>query len=53
MIDVFPRSGMIKIGKQGENRAIRVRITPACAGNRSETEGRNAPVWDHPRVCGE
>ena len=24
MIDVFPRSGMIKIGKQGENRAIRV-----------------------------
>ena len=24
MIDVFPRSGMIKLGKQGENRAIQV-----------------------------
>lgn len=32
MIDVFPRSGMIKIGKQGENRAIRVILPNIRAG---------------------
>lgn len=32
MIDVVPRSGMIKIGKQGENRAIRVILPNIRAG---------------------
>ena len=32
MIDVFPRSGMIKLGKQGENRAIRVILPNIRAG---------------------
>lgn len=35
MIDVFPRSGMIKIGKQGENRAIRVILPNIRAGSGS------------------
>lgn len=35
MIDVFPRSGMIKIGKQGENRAIRVILPNLRAGSGS------------------
>ena len=33
--------------------AIRIRITPACAGNRSRS-GLKGFAWkDHPRVCGE
>lgn len=35
MIDVFPKSGMIKIGKQGENRAIRVILPNIRAGSGS------------------
>lgn len=35
MIDVFPRSGMIKIGKQGENRATRVILPNTRAGSGS------------------
>lgn len=35
MIDVFPRSGMIKIGKQGENRAIRAILPNIRAGSGS------------------
>ena len=35
MIDVFPRSGMIKIGKQGENRATRVILPNIRAGSGS------------------
>lgn len=35
MIDVFPRSGMIKIGKHGENRAIRVILPNIRAGSGS------------------
>ena len=35
MIDVFPRSGMIKLGKQGENRAIRVILPNIRAGSGS------------------
>ena len=35
MIDVFPRSGIIKIGKQGENRAIRVILPNIRAGSGS------------------
>ena len=35
MIDVFPRSGMIKLGKQGENRAIRVILPNILAGSGS------------------
>lgn len=35
MIDVFPRSGMIKIGKQGENRAVRVILPNIRAGSGS------------------
>lgn len=35
MIDVFPRSGMIKIGKQGENHAIRVILPNIRAGSGS------------------
>lgn len=35
MVDVFPRSGMIKIGKQGENRAIRIILPNIRAGSGS------------------
>lgn len=35
MIDVVPKSGMIKIGKQGENRAIRVILPNIRAGSGS------------------
>ena len=35
MIDVFPRSGMIKIGKQCENRAVRVILPNIRAGSGS------------------
>ena len=28
-------------------------ITPACAGNSSESKSRAARLQDHPRVCGE
>ena len=30
-----------------------LRITPACAGNRSNFPGQHLMMWDHPRVCGE
>jgi len=30
-----------------------IRITPACAGNRSTASWGLPPVSDHPRVCGE
>ena len=30
-----------------------VRITPACAGNRSLGHGHDTGRPDHPRVCGE
>lgn len=35
MVDIFPRSGMIKIGKQGENRATRVILPNIRAGSGS------------------
>ena len=31
----------------------RMRITPACAGNRSHPASCSDLPWDHPRVCGE
>ena len=31
----------------------KVRITPACAGNRSSFCSNRVNFWDHPRVCGE
>ena len=31
----------------------RIRITPACAGNRQPLRQRRDGPWDHPRVCGE
>ena len=30
-----------------------VRITPACAGNRTKPGWGGNGIWDHPRVCGE
>ena len=30
-----------------------LRITPACAGNRSASAVKEAEEKDHPRVCGE
>ena len=35
------------------DRAVRVRITPACAGNRICAVIPAAKDKDHPRVCGE
>ena len=32
---------------------MRIRITPACAGNSAELERLEALYEDHPRVCGE
>ena len=36
-----------------EIRTRAVRITPACAGKRTDIARAARPVWDHPRVCGE
>ena len=33
--------------------AVRIGITPACAGKRSRWFSGSCPGWDHPRVCGE
>ena len=38
---------------QDKNRAYQIRITPACAGNRTRTGPWRLLPWDHPRVCGE
>ena len=37
----------------GINAMIRVRITPACAGNRPFSSNVWSPSRDHPRLCGE
>ena len=31
----------------------RLRIIPACAGNRENWESMDVTIRDHPRVCGE
>ena len=33
--------------------ALRVRITPACAGKTGSKKSKTAALKDHPRVCGE
>ena len=37
----------------GFKEAAKVRITPACAGNRCFIIPIRKFIWDHPRVCGE
>ena len=33
--------------------ALRIGITPACAGKRAAHSFQAVPPWDHPRMCGE
>ena len=38
---------------RGMQQALRYRITPACAGKRSQNTTNEETFGDHPRVCGE
>ena len=42
-------------GTVGGNKSekYKIRITPACAGNRKPKSQKTTVIWDHPRVCGE